>query len=478
MNAPPSSVLPLTSTVSAQCRAWMAAASAVLRGDDDRARTQRDVLLAFSVRVASAAILYVSQIILARWMGSFEYGIYVFVWTWVLVLGGLSHGGLSMAMIRLLPEYKEKGQLDLLRGLMCGGRIAAVVMATCVAVLAAVGLWLLGPRIDSAFVWPAYLALVCLPMYTLTDIQDGIGRGQRWMSVALVPPYVLRPLLLLAAMCVGHTLGLPMDARTATAAAIGATWGAAIIQIIWMRQARKREIPAGPDAYDFPTWFSTARPLLVIGGCDIILQNVDVIVVSRYLTPTDVAIYYAAAKTMSLVMFVHYAVGSAVANRFSSMNARGDRAQLEAFVRDAVNWTFWPSLVAAVAILALGKPLLWLFGPQFLAGYPVMLILVLGFLARAAMGPSDFLLNMLGQQRACAIILAVTAALDIALNFTLVPLFGLVGAASATAISLAFASILNCIVAHRQLNLKVGIWSNFGSASTATTTTPQGLDRR
>ena len=43
-------------------------------------------------------------------------------------------------------------------------------------------------------------------------------------------------------------------------------------------------------------------------------------------------------------------------------------------------------------------PLLWLFGPQFVDGYPVMLILVVGFLFRASMGPAEFLLNMLGKQ--------------------------------------------------------------------------------
>jgi O-antigen/teichoic acid export membrane protein len=464
MTLPHTSAAPLNSGFSAQCRAWIGGAVEVLRGEDDRARTQRDVLLAFAVRVASAAILYLSQVVLARWMGSFEYGIYVFVWTWVLVLGGLSHGGLSMAMIRLLPEYKEKGELDLLRGLMFGGRIAAVVLATIVACLGGITLWLLGAKIASPYVWPAYLALVCLPMYTLTDVQDGIGRGQRWMAVALVPPYVLRPLLVLAAMFAAHELGMPMDARTAAAAAVVATWGAAVAQIMLVRRARVAEIPTGAEAYDFPTWFRTARPLLVIGGCDIVLQNVDVIAISRFMTPTDVGIYYAAAKTMSLVMFVHYAVGSAVANRFSSLHARGDRAGLEAFVRDAVNWTFWPSLAAAIVILALGRPLLWLFGPQFLAGYPVMFVLVLGFLARAAMGPSDFLLNMLGEQRACAMILAATAVLDIVLNFTLVPIYGLMGAASATAISLTFASVLNYVVARRRLNLDVGIWSNLGGA--------------
>lgn len=58
--------------------------------DGERQRTQRDALLAFSVRLLSAGLLYLTQIILARWMGGTEYGIYVFVWTWVLVLGAMS----------------------------------------------------------------------------------------------------------------------------------------------------------------------------------------------------------------------------------------------------------------------------------------------------------------------------------------------------------------------------------------------------
>jgi O-antigen/teichoic acid export membrane protein len=159
-------------------------------------------------------------------------------------------------------------------------------------------------------------------------------------------------------------------------------------------------------------------------------------------------------------MFVHYAVGSAVANRFAALGARGDKEALRTFVRDAVHWTFWPSLAAAVVLLALGMPLLWLFGPKFVSGYPVMLILGVGFLFRSSMGPAEFLLNMLGQQRLCATILATMAVMNVALNFALVPTFGLPGAATATSVSLVAAALMNYLAVSRRLGIDVAVWRN------------------
>ena len=437
-----------------------AAVSELATGNGDRARTQRDALAAFGVRLASAGLLYLTQIVMARWIGSHDYGIYVFVWTWVLVLGGLAHLGINIVMMRLLPEYRESGDLDRFRALVRGGRVFALVAGTLVAGFGFAGLWFFGEHLGGPYILPAYLALVCVPLFALTEVQDGIGRGQAWIWSGLLPPYVLRPLLVLVAMAAACLAGLPMTATTAAGAAIAATWGAALIQTVLVNRRLRESLPKGNHAYDFKAWFKVSLPLVAVSAAELMLQNTDILVISRYLTPTDVAIYFASAKTMSLILFVHYAVGSAVANRFSALNARGDTEQLKAFVRDSVNWTFWPSLLGAAFILAFGKPLLWLFGPQFEAGYPVMFILVIGFLFRSSFGPAETLLSMLGEHQICAAVLIVTALLNVALNFALVPAFGLIGAAIATSISLMTAAILNYVVAKRRLEIEIAIWRN------------------
>lgn len=433
-----------------------------LRGEGDDHRARRGALTAFLVRVASAGILYLSQVILARWMGSFEYGIYVFVWTWVLVLGGLSNLGLPTLMMRLVPEYRERGAFPLLRGLLLWGRLMPVIAASLVAGLGLIALRLWGDLLSPHYVLPATIALACVPIIALGDVQDGIGRGRAWLVEALVPPYVLRPLMVLFAMVVAHELGWQMTAVTAAGAAIVGTWSAAVVQAVLIGGRLKRELAPGPSERKLGSWLGTSLPLLAITFSEILLQTTDVLAVSQFMGPGDVGIYFAAAKTMSLVLFIHYAVGSAMASRFSALNARGDREGLLNAIRDAVNWTFWPSLVGSAAILLLGKPLLWLFGPSFADGYPVMLVLVLGFLGRAAAGPSELLLNMLGQQRATACVAVIVAATTIVLNLVLVPRFGLMGAATATAAALVAGAALNTLVARLALGLDIAIWSNVG----------------
>jgi O-antigen/teichoic acid export membrane protein len=253
---------------------------------------------------------------------------------------------------------------------------------------------------------------------------------------------------------------LPIDAGTAAGAAVIATWAAALVQALLVARGFMTEIAGTGRSYDWRRWSRAAAPLLAIAACEIALQNADVLIVSAYMSPVEVGMYFAAAKTMSLVLFVHYAVGSAVANRFSALRAMGDDAGLRALVRDAVHWTFWPSLIGALAILALGKPLLWLFNPQFTDAYPVMLVLAAGFLVRAAMGPAEFVLNMLGEQTRCALVLVGSAVLDVALCVALIPAFGMTGAAAATSIALVVAALMNYLVARHRLELEISIWGS------------------
>ncbi|MEL6948343.1 MAG: lipopolysaccharide biosynthesis protein, partial [Pseudomonadota bacterium] len=124
-------------------------ADTVATGTDDTARAQRTALMAFSIRIASAFIAYVSQILIARWLGSHEYGVFVWVWVAAVICGGISCIGFPSAVIRFIPQYRVEGNLPAMRGIIVGSRLFAVAAATGLAVIGCVLVWLLGDVVSN-----------------------------------------------------------------------------------------------------------------------------------------------------------------------------------------------------------------------------------------------------------------------------------------------------------------------------------------
>ena len=152
-------------------------------------------------------------------------------------------------------------------------------------------------------------------------------------------------------------------------------------------------------------------PIFLVESFFFLLTNADVLMVGFFMQPNDVAVYFATVKTLALVHFVYFAVKAGVAQRYAQFT-HADPERLAAFARETVSWTFWPSLVMALVVLALGKPMLMLFGPGFDAGYPLLFLLVAGVVARAAVGPCESLLTMSGNQNICALRLRADARLQ------------------------------------------------------------------
>jgi O-antigen/teichoic acid export membrane protein len=445
--------------LSARVRAWLADSS-------DRSLTQRMASAAFLIRVASAALIYVSQILLARWLGGFEFGVYVYVWTWLVLLGSIAPLGFAYLPQRYIPEYAAAGDHGKVRGFVAGSRWLTFALGTAVALLGALALLALEGQVGPFYFIPLLLAFACIPVFAFGSTQESIARSYDWFDLALVPAYIAQPLAILAIMAVLYFSGAPMTAVTTMCAVAAAIWIMAIVQYVMVNRRLSQKLERQPRTYEVATWMRTAMPLLLVDGFFFLLTHVDILLLQLFVQPEQIAVYYAATKTLALVAFIYFAVAAACAHRFTEYHVAGDRERLASFVADATRWTFWPSLAVTLLLVALGKPILMLFGPNFEAGYPLILVLAVGLLARASIGPAERLLNMLGQQRMCALVYACAFAANLILCFVLIPRLGLMGAALATAIAILLETVLLALVSWRQLGLHVFI---FGRARVAVT---------
>src|SRR5256886_4115404 len=409
----------------------------------------------FIIRVLSAMLAYASQILLARWMGGSDSAVNVYVWTWVLLLGSMMDFGISASAQKIIPEYRTRGEHALLRGFLSGSRWMTFAVSSLVSLLLAGVVKSLSPWIEPNTVLPLYIGCVTLPAFVVANTQDGIARSHDWMRLGLMPQFSGRQSRIIGLTAGAFVLGFNRGATAAMLASAAAVWIAMIGQMIVLNRRLGGHVEPGAKTYDFRGWLAVSLPILLVESFYLLLSYTDVLVLQQFRSSEEVGVYFAVVKTLALESFIHYAMSATTAHRFAGYNALGDKARLAACVAPAITWAFWRSLAATAGLLGPGKPLLWLFGPQFMVGYDIMFIAAIGLVVRSAIGPVERLLNMLGHQHICALAYALAFVMNVALCIALVPRFGGHGAAAATSISLAFETVLLFWIVRRRLGLHV-----------------------
>lgn len=413
----------------------------------------RTSLTAFIIRVASALIALFSQVLMARWMGGHEYGIYVLVWTTMLIAGNLSCLGFHTSIVRYIPQYRVQGAMGELRGVMQASRVIVAGVSTLIAALGIAGIWLFSDHFENYYIIPFYLGMVCLPMLALSDTIEGTARANSWAVLALGPIYILRPILILVLMALAMVFDYPHTGQTAMVCAILATLVTTLWQAATIIPRAATETRHARPVWHLREWMAVSFPIFLIEGFVFILTNADVLMVGWFMDPHDVAIYFASVKILALVHFVYFSVKAGSAQRYAEYYQANDHQRLASFARATVAWTLWPSVAMAVGVLIIGKPMLMLFGPDFDTGYPLLFVLVLGVIARAAVGPAESLLTMTGHQNVCAAIYGAALVVNVGINMILIPRLGLWGAAAGMVTAMAFEAVVLALIVWQKLGI-------------------------
>lgn len=411
----------------------------------------------FAIRLVGAGLTYASMVLLARWLGPHDFGIYAYVLVIVTLLGlGLSLG-FNSSGLRFVPNYLARKRLRRLSGFVRRSH-GLVIGFSVFGALCCAGL-VLGFRsaIESYYVAPLLVGLLCVPVWTLLNQFESTARSFGWMNVAYVPGFILRPLLLTAFVGGAVWLHGAADAVTALWALTGACAIAALVQGLLVVFGLRPHLAKVRPVFHTPHWVAISLNFLMIDGFRMLLDNTDVLMIGKLLDPDSVAVYFAAIRSGGLVAFVSFSMMAFAVPKFAEIHSTGSRQDLQKFVNEVIHLMFWPSLLAAGVLACVGPFVLSLFGPDFGAGYPVMLVVLAGLVLRAATGPVEYLLNVTGHHRDTLKVYAAAAVASIGLNILLIPAFGIVGAAIATYVAMLGGNLCLYILVKKRLGVSAFI---------------------
>jgi O-antigen/teichoic acid export membrane protein len=425
---------------------------ALLGEEGDFATVVRGAGLVVFIRVLASAVGFASMVLLARWMGSSQYGLYSFAVAWMVLLAHPATLGLPGAAVRFIAQYAAANDWRHVAGFMKVSSWLAFGCGALFAALAIGAMLVFKSHLDPAYVAPTIIALAGIPIVALASVRSEAIRGLGWLALAWGPLQLGQPLFLLIATAMLLVIVTHLTATMAVGASIiayavslVAQWGV-LHALLGTRTKVEPKIQLGP-------WLGVAHAFFWITLASVILLQAGVVVVGLFLRPQDVAVYSAAAATSGLVTLPIYAAVALGAPKFAALYAQHRRPELQALFTNIIRLTFWPSLAVALVLAVGGSLVLRLFGPGFEKGYPVLVILALGQLASVSVGPVASVLMMTSHQALTARVQTTSAILAVGFGLVATWMWGSVGTACAFAAAMVLSNAVLTIFVVRELEI-------------------------
>jgi O-antigen/teichoic acid export membrane protein len=404
-----------------------------------RSDAARGVVLALGVKACGSILAFVMLILVARAMGAQDFGVFS-VWLNILsVIAVVAGCGQEALILRLWNEYVGSRRYGLARGAL--KRATLVSSAAAAAAAAVVGLAGLVLRQDLAWLAGAcaFLCLQALFPFTthVARAIAGIRHGDGHVEIT-------SRLIVIAGVLLAILTGASIDGADFFALAAFGIGVGIVLQALAIRAALPDPVRRAAAQTETAEWNARAFKLWLGGVLEAAHQYVEVILIGLVLSPTAAGVYFVALRIANVFAMLADGMYIFASREIARLHFSGDGPSLTRSLRFVSLVTAALVAVGALAVIGLGQHLLAIFGQDFIQGGTALVILSLGAATLALGGPAAAVLRLTGHEGIYSTIVAVSVAGRCLAVLGLAPLFGLIGAAAASAgCSVATALALN-----------------------------------
>lgn len=393
--------------------------------------------IVFAGQIAGKLVGVCLQAVLSRGLGKALYGTYTLAFSIMQILREVGALGLHGGVVRFGAEAQAKNNSARVKGTLIAslgiGAVASLVLA---AALYGASDWLAITAFRDASLGPVLRAFAAAcPFYVMTFLTSRAARGLQVMLADVVVGTVAQPLVNLLLVSGAFLLGYGLDGAVTAFVASAITSGLLGLYVL------TRIAPVLLDgrlsaAYDVRELLAYSLPVMGVTVTTLFVDQADRIMLGLLASSADVGLYNVAALLATQVRFMLTSISATFTPLISDLYHTDRREELHQLFRITTRWIVTLSMPLALVLALFPDPLLWIFGAEFRAGAPVVLVLAISSFLNAGVGTIGLMLQMSDHERLVLLDSIAMAVLNVALNLWLIPLYGPVGAALATAISI------------------------------------------
>lgn len=418
-------------------------------------RISRQSGVVFAGTIFTAGLGYVFKVYIARALGAEALGLYALGMTVVSFLGIFNVLGLPNSAVRFVALYAASKKFEALRSLLWNG--TWILLAS--NLIFAVGLLQAGPWIATRFYHSPQLVRY-LPLFALIMITGALNAflgkvltgykevGQR----TIITRFVASPVTMILAVLLislGGGLGGYLVAQIMSAVLVMGL----LISVVWrLTPVLARSLDLKKLGIEREVWTFSAA-MFGIGLMEFFISQTDRVALGVYRGPREIGIYAVAAALIAYEPIILSSVNQIFAPIIADTHTRGEHALLKRLFQTLTKWILGLTLPLAMVMIVCARPIMRIFGHDFEAGWPILVIGTCGQLVNCAVGSVGYLLLMSGNQRRLVRVQAAMAVVMVVLCLELVPRWGALGAIVAAAITNAGANAWNLFEVRSALKL-------------------------
>ena len=179
-------------------------------------------------------------------------------------------------------------------------------------------------------------------------------------------------------------------------------------------------------------------PLMLAQSVQFIMAWTDKLMIGNMMSAESVAVYGVAFRFSMGVSITLMAINSISSPKFAEKFASDDIKGMGKIAMQSAKIIFWTTIPLAIILLTFPKFFMGLYGSEFLIGFEVLRWLIIGRIVNALSGSVGNLMQMSGQQKIYMNILIIGSVINVVLNYYMIPIYGIKGAAISSVVSLSF----------------------------------------
>jgi O-antigen/teichoic acid export membrane protein len=399
----------------------------------------------FAGTMAAFVVRFVMGIVLARALGSEQYGLYSVSLTTATLVAGLAMLGMSSALVRYVSLFASRRDEEGLWGTLQIG----IGIPTALSLVLAIGLFAAAvPIAESLFhepklTSPLRVISLAVPFLTLGNTLAAATRGFKKMQYTAIAKSIVQPtlklLLILLLAIAGMTATQALAAHTVSVIVVVLLLAYFLNSLFRLRRPLRSARRPIRDIIKF------SLPLYGSRLVRIFRSNIQTVLLGALSSVTSVGIFTVVSQVNMVGRIFHDSIVDVSDPIVSELHSLGEREELARFYRTMTKWTLTLNLPFFLIVLLFPGPVLSIFGEDYVSGTLALLILAWGSLINAGTGISGVVLNMTGHTFWSLVNTIVLSVLLIGLNVWLIPTWGVVGAAVASLTSMSLVNLMRLV---------------------------------